>query len=182
MAPTFREAMVSDLGNVRRKLDAAVSRMDDFTGRPPSSREMMDMRNLANQVSPLFEALEMGSAPGPMPTERPESYRARVFEKLQGFCENKTLRGVNLHRMSRTDDVGFAHLAREIAKDAQRTADDPNQGSFSDPHKLRAVKETDQSGRTWTIFKGNPMTWMSQFMLPQQCVTAVFGRDGRRLR
>src|SRR5947207_16009594 len=143
MATTFREAMVTDLGNVRRKLDAAVSRMDDFTGRPPSSREMMDIRNLANQVSPLFEALEMGSAPGPMPTERPASYRARVYEKLQGFCGDKTLRGVNLHRMSRTDDNGFNHLAREITKDAEKTASDPTQGSFSNPRRLREVTETD---------------------------------------
>src|SRR5437773_1721383 len=173
---SFRGAMIEDLGNVRRKLDAAVSRMDDFTGRPPSSREMMDMRNLANQVSPLFEALEMGSAPGPMPTERPESYRARVFEKLQGFCADKTLRGVNLHRMSRTDDNGFNHLAREITKDAQRTADDPLQGSFSDPSRMRAVREIDQSGRQWTIYKGrSPMEgWMRQFCYPTQCVTGVF--------
>src|SRR5437762_10447950 len=121
MATTFRVAMVEDLGNVRRKLDSAVSRMDDFTGRPPSSREMMDMRNLANQVSPLFEALEMGSAPGPMPTERPESYRARVYEKLQGFCGDKNLRGMNLHRLSRADDIAFNHAARAITKDAERT-------------------------------------------------------------
>jgi hypothetical protein len=178
---TFRSALVEDLGTARRKLSRIEDRLDDITGAPPSANSLMAMRNFANTMEPLFSALEMAT-PAPMATESARSYKARLLSQVQGFAQDKNLRGVDLHSMSRLDDAGFAHCAREIVKDAQRTADDPSQGSFSDPTRLRVVKETDQSGRTWTTFKGSPMTWMSHFMFPSQCVTGFFGRDGRQIR
>jgi hypothetical protein len=180
---TFRSAVVEDLGSIRRKLDSAVSRFDDAAGRPPSNRELMDARNLSSRLTPIFESLEMGPAPAPGPTTSYRTHRADLLSRLQGFVADRNVRRVNLHNLSRLDDNAMNQIEREIIGGAKKTAADPTQGSFSDPNRLREVKETDQAGRTWTTFKGPVSEFLAPFQFSsQRVVTAIVNpRTGQRL-
>jgi hypothetical protein len=181
---TARATAYDQLLRNERRLDAAVARMEDVTGRQPSNRELMDARDLSNRLTPLFESLELGPAPAPGPTTSYRTHRADLLTRLQAFCTDKNLAGANVHKMSRLDGVEpiINELEKSIVADAQRTANDPNQGSFRHPNRLREVKETDQSGRTWTVFKGPVSEFLRPFQYPARCVTALIDpRTGRKL-
>ena len=161
---TFKEAVVDDLGAVRRR----VSRMENAIGDPPpSDRELMDARDLASRMEPLFASLEM-YVPTPGPTQSYRTYRADLLSRLQTFVPDKNLSKANLHALARRDsDAIMDHFEREIVSAAKAVADDPTQGSWRNPGQLRQV-EVQLGDRAVKEFRGEPRAWMQMFMHPWQ--------------
>jgi len=170
---TFREALVSDLGTARRKISHIENRLDDLGGRRATDSDLAQSRDFVNRTETVFQALEM-MPPAPLPHDSYRSFRADSLSRLQRYIPDKTLAKVDVHKLSRMDDKYVDHFEKEIVSAAQAVANNPNVGSFNHPGQLREVPVKNQAGRTWTEYRGSPMTWMRQFMYPARCVTAVY--------
>jgi hypothetical protein len=177
----FRSAVAEDLGRARNKLDQIQNRLDDVQGRGPTNSELRQLVGHQERYDSLYAALEMGGSPPPLKGEGPVSYRCRLLEGLQPF-DDKHLQ-VNVHKLARLDDHAFSFMEREIMDAAQRVADNRSQGSFTTRGALREVRVKDPVSKREVIeYRGSPLTWMSQFMLPGQAVTAILDGNGRVLR
>jgi hypothetical protein len=177
---TFRGALADDLGRARNVMDRVENRLNDLQGAPPSNDELRQLVAHQERYDSLYAALECGGSPPPLKGEGPVSYRCRLLEGLQPFSKHKS---VNINRLARVDSDAFSLFEREIMSDAERVASDRSVGSFTNRGELREVRVKDPISKRETIeYRGSPLSWMSQFMLPGQCVTAVLDGNGRVLR
>lgn len=132
------------------------------------------MEDLRAQHRQLFTDLEM-SVPEPRADESWHGYRCRLLRKLQP--SSRQFADTPLRELI---GAGFEPIAQQIVRDAARLARNPTIGSIRNPGALRRITRADQAGNEIIEWRGNPLSWMTQFMSPVVTTVVGFG-DGRRL-
>lgn len=168
-------AIVEDIVRLRRSQEALNDRIAAATREKPLS--LADMQNLENAQARADGVCKTLSSRAPMPLagEDARAYRVRVASQLQRFSPDWSK--ADLHAISKFAEV-FDEAERRIYADAQAAGLRPD---FAPPGVLRSRKETDESGREWTVYHGRPKTWMAQFMMPPQAVLGFYDAHGNPL-
>jgi hypothetical protein len=116
----------------------------------------------------VYRSIGLPGAPPPMSGEPVRGYRERLAGRLQHHCES--WKKTELNRLP-SNVLSIAEEA--IYADAAKWGADKNRGNPDGTLRERQV--TDQSGRTWTEFSGDPAVWMSDFMGPKKRLVGVKG-------
>jgi hypothetical protein len=186
MAQTSR-AVVENIVALNRSNAAIKARLDDIQGRPLTPSEVRDLADIHQEFDGVFRDLDMGGADSPIERESGYTYRRRltgdlikVVDALQRRRAATAGRGLtederSFGKLAATDPYDWnANVVRSFAADAVERAraicNDPTQGDFRDPAKLRQIENVTPGGHRERRFAGDPLSWMARFMHTPQCV------------
>jgi hypothetical protein len=148
--------------------------------RVPRVDELPQFREVQARYDNIYKGLELGGSPPEVSGESPLSYNIRLLDGVRGVLqpllkskhrEEPDWAGENFAGLASTSMLAFRTAEDQVIADATSIVADPNQGSFRHPGALRKVEVTDESNRKALEFRGDPLSWMSQFMPTPAVVT-----------
>lgn len=144
----------------RRQSQLEVRKLDVQRGSPSDPLDLVDVRQ---RFDDTYRQLGAGSAPSPLPSESPYSYRRRLASELQHM--SPTWRDADLFIL----DPSVMNVAEPaIIADASAFVADRTRGNADG--SLREIHRVSDAGHPTTIFAGNPLSWMSRYMRPAHAV------------
>jgi hypothetical protein len=151
----------------RRQSQLEVRKLDVQRGSPSDPLDLVDVRQ---RFDDTYRQLGAGSAPSPLPSESPYSYRRRLASELQHM--SPVWRDADLFVLdpSVINVAEPAIIADASAFVADRTRPNPD-GSLREIHKVS------DAGHPVVDFAGSPLSWMNPFMRPGFALRSI-KRDG----
>jgi hypothetical protein len=148
--------------------------------RVPTVHELPSYRDAQQDYDEIYRGLELGGAPPEVSGESPLSYRIRLLDGVrdvlspllkQKHREEPSWCDEDFPKLAVASLTAFRTAEEQLRQDATAIVGSAIQGSFRYPGSLRQIEVVDEAGRKALEFRGDPLSWMTQFMPPPSVVT-----------
>jgi hypothetical protein len=114
------QALVAEGIRLRQSQDHLQRRIDGIQGRPATTAELRDMRDMQARADGLYRDLGLIGAPGPLSNESATGYRRRLLGGLQPYSKDWSKARLAAIPTSQLDPI-----EKFVYDDAAKVAADP---------------------------------------------------------